>query len=1022
MRKNNIYLILLVIFANFNVFSQTGVDCQNAIPVATNNSCIYSNYTTSGTQFWLEFQATSPTVNISLITTKYGVDAPHIHELNLFEGACGSLNLVAEDELPFYNEAKELNIDLNASDLVIGQTYYIRADRQALLHECGRAQCTLNSSTNPTTFELCIKDITVVIPPDFSGEKPVSSLALETNRGQLVYIDGTPADEVIMFNDRTSPSLYICKDHVSYVHHGVYAGDTSIQRVDMSFEGANTNYDIFKTEPVAGITNYYLPHIPDGVTRNRSYSRVVSNNIYSKIDLQHYSNIAGMKNYYVIRPGGNYEEIVMKFDGATSIDNNNENLNVISELGTIHFEKPSVYYVNPGGQLVNMPFEAEYELIGFNKVKFNIPNYPSPPSMTLVIQMDQGHKSEAPKNIDNLLWSTYYGGAEDDRIEDVDHDEFGNVYFTGLTRGLMFPQASTTIYPTNNSTTSRMVVGSHEKLGRRRWSTIYGAQQDWGKGIATDKLGNVYVVGITGVFSEPNQFLDVIKPGAYNLAPANFTTSATYASIFKFNQGNGTVTWASLFGEHTATSFFDGNCIATDELGNVYIAGVGKRISNSPIVASGNQHLETTTNTKVGFVAGFNSSNALIWSTMFGNNDIVINEMNTTSNGDLYIVGSATGVNTSMFQAVVEQQNDYQFPYQGGSTDAFFAKFNNSNELKWASFFGGSGDDLGLGIDYIESAHSLFLTGQTNSTNSTFPILALSDPLVHNNDVVNGKDGFLSVLRDIPLVSDDPTTLGHVLKYSSYFGGSGEDLCKNIELTNAGNVYVIGMSKSSNFPLQQMINGFYQNTLENDPSGIHFDSFILGLNSDLQLSWSTLYGGEWYYQGTDNVNAQSDDIGSGITVYNDETIYIGGTTTADLYFPITVDLSASPNAFIQYENSGNASDTPNGRKDGFLAQFDLNNTPLLSLNEMKYIDGVEINIYPNPNNGVFTIIADKLHFDGLISIEVVNIIGQTVFVSSGIVSDGKILKTIEIPNSASGLYIVRLKSGNNSITKKITIK
>lgn len=285
MKTRKLFLLGLLSISN-GYFAQSGLSCSDATPVTSLTTCNYSNHTTSGTEFWLEFVATSPTVNISLITTKYGIDAPHIHALNLFEGTCGSLNLVAEDELSFYDEAKELNIDLNASNLVIGQTYYIRADREAVVHECTRTNCTINGSTYPTTFELCIKDITVVIPPDFSGENPVSSLALETNRGQLIYTDGTPADEVVMFNRRTKPAIYVCKDHVSYVHHGVYAGDTVLQRIDMSFEGANANYDIFKTEQVAGVTNYYLPHIPDGVTRNKSYSRVVSNDIYPFIDLR----------------------------------------------------------------------------------------------------------------------------------------------------------------------------------------------------------------------------------------------------------------------------------------------------------------------------------------------------------------------------------------------------------------------------------------------------------------------------------------------------------------------------------------------------------------------------------------------------------------------------------------------------------------------------------------------------------------------------------------------------------------
>lgn len=591
MKPRKLLLLGLLSISN-GCFAQSGLNCSDATPVTSSSTCNYSNHTTTGTEFWLAFVATSPTVNISLITTKYGLDAPHIHALNLLDGSCGSLNLIADDELPFYEEAKELTIDLNASNLVVGQTYYIRADREAVVHECTRTNCKLNGSTDPTTFSLCIQDIIVVIPPDFSGEKPVSSLALETNRGQLLYTDGTPADEVLMFNQRTHPAIFVCKDHVSYVHHGVYVGDTVLQRIDMSFDGANANYDIFKTEQVAGITNYYLPHIPDGVTRNKSYSRGVSNDIYPYIDLQHYSNISGMKNYYVVRSGGNYEDIIMKFDGATSVNINNENLNVVSELGTIHFEKPHVYYVNPGGQVVNMPFEVEYELVGLNKVKFVIPNYPSPQPMTLVIQMDQGHKDGVAKAIDNLMWSTYYGGDEFDLFSDVDTDASGNVYFTGHTYELAFPLAVQQLEPSSPSASYRMVVGKHQPYGPREWSTIYGGRRDEGFGIATDNLNNVYVVGLHQNFD--GGFLSHLQAGAYNMTSS--FPNGSYASVYRFNKNSGARTWATLFGENNINSGFAFNCIEVDPWNNVYIGGYGVRNGTSPLVASGVQYAQTIPN------------------------------------------------------------------------------------------------------------------------------------------------------------------------------------------------------------------------------------------------------------------------------------------------------------------------------------------------------------------------------------------------------------------------------------------
>ena len=165
------------------VFAQTGVDCANAAAVVPSSNCNYSNHTTTGVEYWLTFVATNEHVNISLVTTKFGIDALHIHSLSLVEGACGAQIEMRGDELPFADDAEELAIDLNASDLIVGQTYYIIARRQATTHVCNKLSCTSNGSTNPTVFDICIEDIDVVIPVDFNNEKPSSGFAMEVNRG-----------------------------------------------------------------------------------------------------------------------------------------------------------------------------------------------------------------------------------------------------------------------------------------------------------------------------------------------------------------------------------------------------------------------------------------------------------------------------------------------------------------------------------------------------------------------------------------------------------------------------------------------------------------------------------------------------------------------------------------------------------------------------------------------------------------------------------------------------------------------
>lgn len=730
----------------------------------------------------------------------------------------------------------------------------------------------------------------------------------------------------------------------------------------------------------------------------------------------------GMKNYFIVNPEGNPNDIVLSFEGATNISISTDGELIISaQIGDIKFEKPHCYQINPAGNVVPMPWQGNYILLAGNKVKFDLMNYPH--NMPLFIQMDQGHKQPVEKSIDNLMWSTYYGGLDEDYIYDVDTDNSGNVFFTGYSRGLTFPYATQIIYNNGISNNGRMIIGKHKPLGERAWSTLYGAQSDIAYGIAVDNSHNVYIVGVTGVGSEPNHFLNYTQSGAFNMAPLSTTVSAAYGTILKFNQSTGQRTWATLTGEHNSNAFFQNQCIEIDPWGHVYVAGKGKRVSSSPLVASGVQYLQTTTGITTGQIMKFDgTTNALIWSTMFGNNGLSIEEMNITSIGDVFIVGSTSGTNTSLFPSSVEKINDYQQTYGGGTKDAFFAKFNKFEELKWSSFLGGAGEDIGWGIDYSENAHSLFISGQTSSDNSTFPLMELSSPSVHYSGTLNNQDGFVTVLRDlIGVAVDDPSSNGHVLKYSTYFGGSSEDLCGNLEISPSGKVYLLGMSKSTNLPLHQTTNAYYQPVLENNPTGIHFDSFILGLNEYLQFEWSTFYGGERYSLGS-NATVSSNDNGAGLALFNDQILYIGGYTNSDDLFPITVDLVSSPNAFIQYENSGSATDTPLSNVDGFLAQFDLTNL-ILSVNENEQeLKNIDLNIFPNPSSGEFTLQATILGFNGIMKIEVNNIIGQNIYSSMDSINNGILSHTFNLENCKSGMYVVKLTSRNKSFSKKIIIK
>ena len=52
--------------------------------------------------------------------------------------------------------------------------------------------------------------------------------------------------------------------------------------------------------------------------------------------------------------------------------------------------------------------------------------------------------------------------------------------------------------------------------------------------------------------------------------------------------------------------------------------------------------------------------------------------------------------------------------YHGGS-DAFVASISSDGQLLWSRFFGGTGDDSGIGVA-VDSSGNIIIAGSTNST------------------------------------------------------------------------------------------------------------------------------------------------------------------------------------------------------------------------------------------------------------------------------------------------------------------
>src|SRR5436309_13043792 len=106
--------------------------------------------------------------------------------------------------------------------------------------------------------------------------------------------------------------------------------------------------------------------------------------------------------------------------------------------------------------------------------------------------------------------------------------------------------------------------------------------------------------------------------------------------------------------------------------------------------------------------------------------------------------------------------------------------------VQYSTFLGGSSAEGGAGIA-VDTAGNVYIVGTTQSLDFPATPGAFRTRL---NSTTGVSDVFVSKLN----------TSGSALIYATYIGGSGFDFGRAIAIDGAGNAYVTGQTRSSNFP------------------------------------------------------------------------------------------------------------------------------------------------------------------------------------------------------------------------------
>jgi len=1044
-------------------FAQSGLTCNDAIPETANTTCIYTTYITTTTDIWFSFTATSPFAQISLIGADFGdFTNSHVHNITMFEGICTNLNKIEEDELPFIDIAEELIID--ASGLTVGDTYYLRARRE------GAAACpTCVATGSPSAeFDLCIQAIEVFQPLDFNlaefgfPELPANDHVYYTNKGQILDTDGNPRRDIKLYTKFASTDVYITDNAISHVLSKADL-DTLQLRIEMTLVGGNPNTRVFKTEKASSQLNYYLGHIPTGIAKMKGYNKVVCNGVYPNVDMQLYSNSEGMKYYFITRPGGNPDDIVMKFEGATSVDVKSDGgLRVTTPLGNIEYEPGHAYAINPSGNVVPMPWQAKFEKVTSNSVKFDIHSFPS--FMPLIIQVDKGHKfSTAGGPIRNLEHSTFLGGNGDDFGHDVQVDNTGNVYLTGITASTDFPVtvgvADTVL--TDPTGSSDAFVVKFDALGEFLWATYYGGERgETSVSLIVSQDGHIYFAGNTRSTDFPTGDNTGTNPYFQDYMD-DVHVNAEEGYVVGLNT-DGTLYWASYFGGNTNDIIHK---ITEDNAGNLIICGEVSFLSNFPVdtirvsdvqclpPASPNNegfpvcnpgggvfYSEThyggtgSGNDYDGFIAKFDNNRKLIYSTFLGGfkDDQILDIIVDPADNSYYITG--------LTESDITGNNPCSAPNNGGfptcdpgggafydgtynfGTDAFIGKFSSSGVLLWMSYFGSNEGETGHHLA-LDGNGNLYLVGvgdivsTTSFTDNPCGVPSLGNlgfPLCDpgGGAFFRAKTGIDASL-DFFISKFDPN--GKLI-WSSYIGGLGPESAGlfnaadgsiSIAIDGDNRVFIFGTSHTktggaTTIDTLELGGFYYQPVNAGDITSLSStDAYIAAFSGDSsKLLWAS-------HLGADDGSGSNGDLGYGMTIdKSNKQLYVTGGTKKQ-FFPVACPPTA-PNPFCDTVISD--------LYDAYLARFNIDFI-LTGIKENSIENVSSFILYPNPTSGNLMLSFD-LKQSAEISVKLYNAVGQLLQADQLKARTGTVNHEMNLVGLPTGIYMITVKLDNEVIGKK----
>jgi len=388
---------------------------------------------------------------------------------------------------------------------------------------------------------------------------------------------------------------------------------------------------------------------------------------------------------------------------------------------------------------------------------------------------NDGFLARLSENGQELLFATYLGGSEGDVIRGLALAPGGTPTVVGFTNSADFPTTPGAAQPNyaggdafvniGDAFVTRLNASGSALLGSTYLGGIF---DDIAEDVVTDATGNAFVVGWTTSFDFPTT-AGVVQPGIGGLAIVQ-----SDGFVAKVSAIGTSVDWSTYYGGEISEQFLAVDRDAAS--GELLVSGW--TYSDDYPTTAGAAQAEIAGDIDVVVTRLAADGSAAVFSTYLGGiGEDVAMDVRVLADGTVWTCGATTSDDFDLTPDAVQS-------VRAGANDGFVtALAADGASVVYSTLLGGQDQDRARALSV--SDEGVLVVGEAGRS---FPTTADAAQTAFAGGQL---DAFATLLSDG----------GSTLRWSSYFGGAGQDAFGDVLFAPSGLAVVVGWSYSPDFPI-----------------------------------------------------------------------------------------------------------------------------------------------------------------------------------------------------------------------------